>query len=407
MSVPPSESGRRRWLGPVILALVAIVGLQIGVAYLVTGGDGGELESSLLMDEGHPIGGDFVLYYAASELAREGAPAAAYDPEALHAMEKKTIGAEVPLWPWFYPPTLLMAVLPLASLPFLVALALWLTAQASAYLWVAFQVAPYRLTPIAALLFPAAADALFSGQNGCLNAALIGGGLLALERRPVLAGILFGLLAYKPHIALLIPLALVAGGHWRALAAAALAAILAVVLSFLVLGPEPWAAFLEAAPLARRSVEEGLAAWPNMPTAFVGVRMLGLGIAPAWAVQGVVTLAVAGAVVWLWRRPIALPLRASGLVLAIPLATPYAQFYDLAILALPILWLFREGQAGGWLPGERPALLMLWIAPVAGQIIAQETALQIWPLVLALALWVVLRRAARPSFETPLRGSSG
>ncbi len=152
MSAPSSESGRRRWLGPVMVALVTIVVLQIGVAYLVTGRDGGELESGLLMDEGHPIGGDFVLYYAASELAREGSPAAAYDPTALHAMEKKTIGAEVPLWPWFYPPTLLMAVLPLASLPFLVALALWLTAQASVYLWVAFQAAPHRLTPIAALL---------------------------------------------------------------------------------------------------------------------------------------------------------------------------------------------------------------------------------------------------------------
>jgi hypothetical protein len=392
----------------VIVALVAIVAVQIGVAYLVTGGDGGELESALLMDEGHPIGGDFVLYYAAAELALEGEPAAAYDPVALHAREKEVIGAEVPLWPWFYPPTLLMAVLPLAALPFLVALGLWLGGQAALYLWVAFQAAPHRLTPIAALLFPAAADALFSGQNGCLNAALIGGGLLALERRPVLAGVLFGLLAYKPHIALLIPLALVAGGHWRALGAAALTAVLAVVLSFLVLGPEPWAAFLEAAPLARRSVEEGLAAWPNMPTAFVSARMLGLGIAPAWVVQGAVSVTVASAVVWLWRRPIALPLRASGLVLAIPLATPYAQFYDLAILVLPILWLFQEGRSGGWLPGERPALLMLWIAPVAGQILAQETALQIWPLVLALSLWLVLRRAARrPSLETPLRGSSG
>ena len=64
---------------------------------------------------------------------------------------------------------------------------------------------------------------------------------------------------------------------------------------------------------------------------------------------------------------------------------------------LPILWLFREGQAGGWMPGERPLLLLLWIAPVAGQIIAQETVLQIWPLVLALSLWLVLRRAARPA----------
>ena len=62
-----------------------------------------------------------------------------------------------------------------------------------------------------ALAFPATFINLFHGQNGFLNAALLGAALLALDRRPVVAGILFGLLSYKPHLGLLVPLALLAG----------------------------------------------------------------------------------------------------------------------------------------------------------------------------------------------------
>jgi len=43
-----------------------------------------------------------------------------------------------------------------------------------------------------------------------------------LERRPVAAGLLFGLLCYKPHFGLLVPVALASGGYWRSFAAASL-----------------------------------------------------------------------------------------------------------------------------------------------------------------------------------------
>src|SRR6185437_7428179 len=45
------------------------------------------------------------------------------------------------------------------------------------------------------------------------------------RRRPVLSGILFGLLAYKPQFGLLIPVALLMAGQWRAISAAALTVI--------------------------------------------------------------------------------------------------------------------------------------------------------------------------------------
>ena len=49
-----------------------------------------------------------------------------------------------------------------------------------------------------ALAFPAVLVNIGHGQNGLLTAPLIGGALAVLDRRPIVAGILIGLLAYKP-----------------------------------------------------------------------------------------------------------------------------------------------------------------------------------------------------------------
>ena len=53
-----------------------------------------------------------------------------------------------------------------------------------------------------------------AGQNGFLTAALIGGALGLLERRPALAGICLGLLTYKPQFGLLFPFVLIADRRW-------------------------------------------------------------------------------------------------------------------------------------------------------------------------------------------------
>lgn len=107
---------------------------------------------------------------------------------------------------------------------------------------------------LAALAFPAAFWNAGCGQNGFLSAALIAGGLAALERRPVLAGVLFGLMTYKPHLGLMIPLALMAGGCWRALWAAALTALGVAAASLLAFGPEAWFAFAQSVGLMNRGV---------------------------------------------------------------------------------------------------------------------------------------------------------
>jgi alpha-1,2-mannosyltransferase len=69
------------------------------------------------------------------------------------------------------------------------------------------------------------------GQNGFLSPALVGGALLLLPGSATVAGCLIGLLAFKPHLGILLPIVLVAGGYWRAIAAAT-ATLGLLVLSF-------------------------------------------------------------------------------------------------------------------------------------------------------------------------------
>ena len=84
------------------------------------------------------------------------------------------------------------------------------------------------------------------GQNGLLNAALLGAGLLMIPSRPALAGVCIGLLSYKPHLGLLIPFALAAAGLWRTFAVAAATTLALALVSIPLFGVSSWIAFFAA-----------------------------------------------------------------------------------------------------------------------------------------------------------------
>ena len=84
----------------------------------------------------------------------------------------------------------------------------------------------------------------FGPERVSVGALMIGGLRLAAAGRS-LAGVLFGLLTFKPQLGVLIPVALVAAGLWRAIAAAACVTALArVVASGLVFGFDVWPAWV-------------------------------------------------------------------------------------------------------------------------------------------------------------------
>src|SRR5512146_2067108 len=170
---------------------------------------------------GKPIGTDFVSFWTVSLALHHGAAAAVYQPLHLAALEQPLTGRADLFYAWAYPPIALLVVAPLAFLPYLWSLAGWLLFGLALYLQALWRILPRGLTLAAGLAFPAVFITLGHGQNALLSAGLTGTGLALLSAQPVAAGIALGALAFKPQLGILLPLALAAGGHWRAFASAA------------------------------------------------------------------------------------------------------------------------------------------------------------------------------------------
>ena len=318
---------------------------------------------------GQPIASDFANYWTASSMALSGNPTAPYDINKLFGLEMKIFGASGPLGVgWYYPPTFLLIVLPLALLPYLPALFTWLASTLAAESWIL-----YRISPTANIFWLSVfstgnfCNFLF-GQNGYLSASLLGGGLLLLDTHPVAGGLLLGMMSYKPNLALLIPLALIAGRRWRALLSAGASALAMVLLSFMALGYQVWIEYWKISALPM-SLSAKIGPWSIMPTFYSTVLSLGFDLFTAYTVQCLIMAIVAFLVAWAWYREVNFVLRASILTLGILLFTPYAFTYDLAILSLPLVWLWVDGQKNGRFPGETLLLFLGWITPFFSQLI--------------------------------------
>ena len=349
----------------------------------------------LIDRNGKPLGTDFSNVYAAGSLTWQGRPAEAYQPALQHAEEQAVFGGrEVPFYGWLYPPFFFSVAFLVASLPYAWGLAIWLAASLAAYLAAMRAILPRPETLLIAAAFPAVFINIGHGQNGFLTAALLGGALHWLDRRPWLAGVLIGLLAYKPQFGVLIPVALLAGGRWSTIGAAVatIAALLAV--SFVTLGGGVWHAFADSMTFTQTVVlEQGGIGWEKIQSVFSAMRMWGVGVHLAYAVQIALALMLAASLAWLWRSNAAFELKASALATASLLATPYVLDYDLVALAVGIVFFVRHGLSRGFRTFEISLLAAAWIVPLLSRGVAGATGIPLG-LVVLLAFYVfTLRRA--------------
>jgi len=389
-------TGERLRLMPFAVLIMSV----FAIVYVVATSDG-------LNDyQGRPLGSDFSNVYAAGSLVHDGHAEAAYDWRQHHAREQVIFGARTPFYGWHYPPFFLFVAGALATLPYPIALLVWQIATLVLYL-IAMRAIVLSSPPAAktdlktwmwllpTLAFPAVLVNLGHGQNGFLSAALIGGALALLERRPVVAGLLFGLMAYKPQFGCMIPFALVAGGQWRAFAAAGVTVAALALITTLVFGIGVWNAFLDSLHLSRTIVlEEGGTGWHKIQSVFSWVRAWGGSIGLAYAAHGAVALAVAVALVRLWRSEAAYPLKAAALALATVIATPYSLDYDLMMLAPTIAFLTVHGLRRGFAPWEISALALLWLVPLLARSFAEFAFVPLGVWAMLLMFMLIIRRAA-------------
>lgn len=353
--------------------------------------------------QGKPLGTDFIAFWSASHTWLHGAAADAYDVAKLAVTQRIAVPASTSVYAWFYPPTFYLIVLPLALLPYALGFALFTGATLCAFLMLLRRIIRHPGALLLALAFPGVVINFLQGQNGFLTAALAAAALLLLGRRPVAAGVFVGLLAIKPHLALLFPVALLAAGHYRAALAAAVSACLFMAASILVVSPEAAQAFVHSIAFARTALEEGALPWHKMPTMFALVRLLGFGIGAAYAVHAILALLVTLALVRTWRRCSSPRLRSAALMTGTLLISPYLFDYDLVWLAFPVAWYAAHALEHGWLPWEREVLAAAWLTPMLVAPIAWGTGVQAAPLV-TIALFVMIVRRARE--EDAAQGST-
>lgn len=357
---------------------------------------------------GQQIGRDFINVWAAPQLAFEGHIKTLFDMQGYHEAIGALFGHRLPFHNWSYPLFTLPLFWPLTQLPYFVALAVWTLG-----LWGAFAAItlsqverPNRSYALLALLFaPACLINVVNGQNGFLSAALMLTGVICLERRPVMAGILFGLLAFKPQLALGPPFTLFALGAWRVMAATTFTAILLVAGSVALFGIEPWQQYFDVTGAYQVLLLRDFQGFYTtmMVSAFAGARTFGLSYSGAMAIQVAVTLAVLVGACFAVRRTSDPRRRAFVLASAGPLLTPYAFNYDLTALAAALIWTI-EGRLSG--RGEwRSVSFVAYCAPIATMEL-QPRGVGLMPFVLLAAFLMSLHEAYRTESLTPTHGSA-
>ena len=309
------------------------------------------------------IGRDFLNTWMGGRSALAGGPAAWFDAPVYNKFLREFMGVPyVHDYFWSYPPHILLFVWPFGLLPYFLSFLVWTFLGFAVFLNAAASGGVERRNLLLIAVAPAVAINVFIGQNGFFTAALLIGGLSNLDRRPLLAGVLFGILSLKPQLGMLLPLVLAMQGRWRTIASAAATVIALVSATTLIYGVDIWIAYVNKVLPQQYYLQEhqkGLL-FRMVPSIFYGGRIMGLPLGLAWAVQTVVSAIGLAAVVWtFWRRrdPV---LSAALLITAIFLISPYSLSYDLVVLGW-VVALLRQREDNE--PADHYLLMAVWALP--------------------------------------------
>jgi hypothetical protein len=390
------------WATPLRLAAIGFALTVASVAQLVR-----------LAPTGTPrlerVGYDFYTFWTVGTALRRGLPEIVYSPEALRQFQVALFGPFEGSVFITYPPTALLVFYPLAWAPFplamagsvLVGLALYLTALRR-----------IGVPALVAALFPVWSIGILYGNPSFLIAALYGWALALLPSRPFVAGVLFGVLTFKPHLGLLVPVALVAGRQWRALASASISSVGLAALSTLAFGTEVWTGYLSSFGTAGHVLQSWMSLG-KFQSVFGAAGRLGATFGVAIGLHALVAVAGAVAVARVWGSEADHELKAALLLAGSLLATPYVYNYDLLLLAVAAAFFIRHASRTGWGQWELSGLVPVAFLPFASDPIGRETGIITAPLASVLLFALARRRlhirlaAMSSSRDSPLSREMG
>jgi hypothetical protein len=271
------------------------------------------------------------------------------------------VGAGYPPQSWSYPPTLMLASAPFGLLSYKLAFLLWTGLGVAAFYFASMRDLGRHWWIV--LVSPAAVFCVMSGQSSLLTTAALIVVFAWQDRKPVVIGILIGLLTLKPQLGLLLPVMLIASGRWRVFTVATITSILLIALTAALFGMDVWIEYWHIGLPAQNEVlsDTHVLATHFMPTIFTNAHLAGASYAASMALQAVFTLTAAATVFWAFRtRANGDPLMLQALFFACPLAaTPYLMGYDALPLAFAAVALLIKGDLDP--TGRRLAQLAYWL----------------------------------------------
>jgi len=349
-----------------------------------------------LDDFGSAIGRDFLNSWMGGRSAFSGGPAPWFDFQAYNTVLRQITGhPDFPDLFWSYPPHIVLFLWPLGLLSYLPAYVVWCVAGLALYLLAAWSGGVSRKYMLFLALAPGVAVNVFFGQNGFLTAALLIGGLANLDRRPIVSGILFGILTVKPQFGLLLPVLLVMTARWRVIAAAVATTAALVAVTSLWFGADIWLEYVRKVTPQQHWLltQGGGLLLPMVASAFVNARAAGLPLAADWAVQAVASGAALLMVVWTFWRQRDPVLSLALFVTATFLFSPWMLNYDMVVFGWVVALLHQR--ADNTVADERLAIAV-WALPVimllfgAGHI---PIAMLVLPLFAGRLVWRLSQRA--------------
>lgn len=307
------------------------------------------------------LGRDFLNLWMYGRAVFDVDPARFYDIATYNGELAKFLGPDYPGQNWPNPPTALVVMAPFGLLAYFPALIAWFSSGVLAfYLAGRRELADARLLAVV-LVSPAALLCVISGQSSLLTTAALLAIFASLDKRPVTAGVLIGLLTIKPQLGVLFPFALIASGRWRVFGWAAASAVALLAASVALGGVEGWHDYIaKAMPLQREVLRDAAGtAMPFHATVFMNVRGL-VGNRSGEAIQLLFSIAAIVSVAAAFRyRGNSDPRLLRALFFACTICvSPYMGSYDLLPLTFAATVLLADGKLDS--TGRRLAQLVFW-----------------------------------------------
>lgn len=348
---------RQRYATEPFLLLIAVLYAVFVLIYLLY---------PVLSGDGLPLT-DYISFWAGGREMNAGMPENIFEQSLFKEIQVEELGWRFEgIMPWVISPSFMLYASPLARLPYIISVIVFNILSLAAYMAALWYLFPRKKLFLAMLCMPSVLFCLYHGQTGLLSSALIAGCFLFYGKKPVLAGLILGLLIYKPQIGILFPVAFLAERQWQVISGAAITAAGSVLLSIAFFGWTIWDLYLFHNAEVFEHLIETQRSFARIQTVFGLTRVITGSSGLAMAIQIICTIFAALTVFLVWRKKLPFELKAMTLVLGICFSTPYLQLYDLTFLSVVFVLFFRWGEKEGFIEGDKDWMTCAALALFAG-----------------------------------------